>query len=205
VGTRGHQDDIDVVLIDGGVRSRDTLDRGFARLAGQCLRYASPLDNYVASEAGAAGFSLSLDELKRALRSGRLGYVAVTELLGADCLAGDPAVFERLRAEVTAEYCYRPGQESYRHELYLRGLLGETRGLLLIPPPADRVNPKDDALRLVLGLTTAFKAIHGRQAAAAPICSATSRGSAPSSGPRSRASRQAASCSRPSARWRSSS
>lgn len=164
VGTRGHQDDIDVALIDGGVRSREALDRGFARLASQCLRYASPLDNYVASEAGAAGFSLSLDELKQALCSGRLGYVAVTELLGADCLAGDPAVLERLRAEVTAEYCYRPGLESYRHELYLRGLLGETRGLLLIPPPVDRVNPKDDALRLVLGLATAFKAIHGLEA-----------------------------------------
>ncbi len=160
VGTSGHQDDIDVAFIDGGSTERRQLDQAFARLAGQCLRYASPLDNYVASEADTTGFSMRLEELNQALGSGRLGYVVVTELLGAELLAGDPHVLERLRAEVTAEYCFQPDSDNYRHEIYLRGLLGETRGLLITPPAPDRLNPKDDALRLILGLAAAFKTIH---------------------------------------------
>lgn len=164
VGTRGHQDDIDVAVIYCGGGNRAELDGALARLTGQCLRYASPLDNYVAVQAGAEGFCLSPGELRQALRSGRLGYVVVTELLRAELLAGDAEALERLRREVTAEYLFRPGHDSSRHELYLRGLLGETRALLLHPPPPDRVNPKDDALRLIMGFATAFKVIEGVKA-----------------------------------------
>jgi hypothetical protein len=54
-----------------------------------------------------------------------------------------------------------PGPDNARHELFLRGVLGETRSLLLRPPPADRVDPRDGGLRLILGLATAFKTIEG--------------------------------------------
>ncbi len=82
VGTRGHQDDIDVAFIDGGCRDRRQLDQAFARLAGQCLRYASPLDNYVATEADTDGL---LHE-HRGAESGSAerdgsAIVVVTELL----------------------------------------------------------------------------------------------------------------------------
>ncbi len=159
VGTPSHQDDIDATVIDRGGEDRPEIDRAIARLAGQFLRYASPLDNYVAEEVGADGFCLSIEEVRDALRSGRLGFVVVTELLRAEPLVGDLAVLARLREEVMAEYFFRPGQDNSRHELYLRGLLGETRALLLRPPPPDRVDPKDDGLRLILGLATAFRTI----------------------------------------------
>jgi hypothetical protein len=164
VGTRGHTDDIDVAVIYGGGKNRAGLDRAMSRLAGECLRYASPFDNYVACEAGARGFTMSVDELWKALHSGKLGYVVVTELLAAQLLAGSHQVLHQVREEVMAEYFFRPGYDNSRHELYLRGLLGETRALLLHPPPPDRINPKDDALRLVLGLATAFKTIEGVRA-----------------------------------------
>jgi hypothetical protein len=164
VGTPSHQDDIDAAVVFGEGGSRAEIDRVVARLAGQLLRYASPLDNYVAQEVGAEGFSVGVEELGGALRSGRLGFVVVTELLRAQPLAGDAAVLDRLREEVMAEYFFRPGQDNSRHELYLRGLLGETRALLLRPPPPDRVDPKDDGLRLILGLATAFKTIEGLSA-----------------------------------------
>jgi hypothetical protein len=165
VGTPSHQDDIDAAVVFGEGGSRAEIDRVVARLAGQLLRYASPLDNYVAQEVGAEGFSVGVEELGRALRSGRMGFVVVTELLRAQPLVGEAAVLDRLREEVMAEYFFRPGRDNSRHELYLRGLLGETRALLLRPPPPDRVDPKDDGLRLILGLATAFKTIEGLPAA----------------------------------------
>jgi hypothetical protein len=161
VGTPSHQDDIDAAVVAGEGASRAEIDRVVARLSGQLLRYASPLDNYVAQEVGAEGFCVAVEEVGRALRSGRLGFVVVTELLRAQPLVGETAVLDRLREEVMAEYFLRPGRDNSRHELYLRGLLGETRALLLRPPPPDRVDPKDDGLRLILGLATAFKTIEG--------------------------------------------
>jgi hypothetical protein len=161
VGTPSHQDDLDVAVLAAGPGGRAEIDRGIARLAAQFLRYASPLDNYVAEEVGAEGFAVTVEELREALGSGRLGFVVVTELLRAEPLAGDPAILERLREEVMAEYAFRPGLDNARHELFLRGLLGETRALLLRPPPPDRVDPKDDGLRLILGLATALRTIEG--------------------------------------------
>jgi len=164
VGTPSHQDDVDAAVVAGATEGREKIDRAIARLAGQFLRYASPLDNYVAEQVGAEGFCVTVEELRNALRSGRLGFVVVTELLRAEPLAGDRAMLERLREEVMTEYFFRPGQDNSRHELYLRGLLGETRALLLRPPPPDRVDPKDDGLRLILGLATAFRTIEGVKA-----------------------------------------
>lgn len=159
VGTPGHQDDVDVVVLDAGDGPREELDRAVARLSSQCLRFASPLDNYVATEAEVAGSCVTIDELRAALGAGQIGFVVVTELMRAELIAGDEELLHRLRQDVTAEYFFRPGRDNVRHELYLRGLLGETRSLLLRPAPPDRVNPKDDGLRLILGLATAFRTI----------------------------------------------
>ncbi|MCU0241378.1 MAG: hypothetical protein MUF51_03025, partial [Vicinamibacteria bacterium] len=164
VGTPGHQDDIDMAVVHGGEGRRALIDRAVARLAGQCQRFASPLDNYFAAEVGAAGFCLSIDELYRSLNAGGIGFVLITELLRAEAVVGEASILERLRGEVMAEYFYRPSQNNDRHELYLRGILGESRSLLLRPPSADSLNPKDDALRLIVGLATAFKAIDGIRA-----------------------------------------
>lgn len=161
VGTPAHQDDLDAAVIVADEADRGPINRTIARLSAQCLRFASPLDHYLAEELEAEGFSMSVAELGRGLRSGRLGAVAVTELLRAEPLAGEIGILRRLREEVMAEYFFRAGGDNTRHELCLRGLLGEARSLRLRPPPPDRVDPKDDGLRLILGLATAFKTIEG--------------------------------------------
>ena len=161
VGTLGHQDDIDMAVVHDGSGSRVEIDRAIARLASQCQRYASPLDNYFAAEVGASGFCLSVDELGQALHAGGMGFVVVTELLRAEPVFGERKVLERLRQEVTGEYYFRAGHDNARHELYLRGILGESRSLLLRPPSSSQLNPKDDALRLIIGLAMAFKTIDG--------------------------------------------
>ncbi len=159
VGTLGHQDDVDMAVIHAGSGSRVEIDRAVARLASQCQRYASPLDNYFAAEVGVAGFCVSIAELQQALKAGGLGFVLVTELLRAEPVVGQRAILARLRDEVMAEYCYHRGADNTRHELYLRGILGESRSLLLRPPSPTQLNPKDDGLRLIVGLATALKTI----------------------------------------------
>jgi hypothetical protein len=164
VGTRGHQDDIDVAVIDEGGEARPALEHTFARLSGQMLRYASTLDYYLSGSVGVDGYCVSLAELRKALRSERPDFVVVTELLRAEPLTGSRALYRGLRRDVIAEYFHRPGQDNTRHELYLRGILGEIRALLLRPAPSDSVHPKDDGLRLVIGLTSAMKVIEGLRA-----------------------------------------
>jgi hypothetical protein len=161
VGTRSHQDDVDVLVLDEGGRTREELDHAVARLSNQMLRYSVPLDNYVAEHLGAKGFCLSPEELHETLRTGRLNFVVVTELLWAQRMAGSRKLFNRLRQEVTSEYFYRPGRDNSRHEHYLRGLLGESRSLLLRPPHPGTVHPKDEGLRVIRSLTTALKIIMG--------------------------------------------
>lgn len=157
VGTRGHQDDLDVAVLDGGGPERPAIDRAFARLSVQMLRHASALDHYLASRVGALGLTLSIEELRAALRRERLDFVVVTELLRAEPVAGSRDLYRRLREEVVAEFHFRPGQDNRLHEFYLRGLLGEVRSLLLRPSPPGSINAKDDALRLIVGLTMALK------------------------------------------------
>ena len=159
VGTRGHQDDIDVAIIDTGGDARPALDRAFARLSSQMLRYASTLDHYLAGSVGTDSYCISTEELRRALQSDRPDFVVVTELLRAEPLTGSRALYRALRRDVIAEYLHRPGEDNTRHELYMRGILGEIRALLLRPPLSEAVHPKDDGLRLVIGLTSVMKAV----------------------------------------------
>ncbi|MCE5247453.1 hypothetical protein LLG88_11120 [bacterium] len=164
VGSRGHQDDIDVAVLDDGGPDRPLVDKTMGQLTVQMLRHASALDHYLAARVKTDGLTLSPEELAEALRNGRLDFVVVTELLRAEPLAGSRALLRRLRGEVVAPYLHRAGEDNSRHELYLRGLLGEVRSLLLRPPPPGVVNPKDDALRLIVALTLALKTAEGLQA-----------------------------------------
>jgi hypothetical protein len=161
VGTPGHQDDIDMAVVHDGTGDRAALDRAMARLASQCQRYASALDNYFANEVGVSGFSMSVEELHDALSAGGVGFVLVTELLRAEPVVGDAPTLRLLRDQVMAEYMFRGGRDNVWHELYLRGILGEIRSLLLRPLEPSSLSPKDDALRLITGLAMAFKVIEG--------------------------------------------
>jgi hypothetical protein len=161
VGTPSHQDDIDTAVIVEEEADRAVLERAFAVLTGQMLRYASPLDHYLAQQLGLDGFCVSPSRLFNTLRSGRPDFVVVTELLRAEPVAGSRALFHRFREEITPGYFHRPDHEDPTHEFYLRGILGETRSLLLRPPSASSVHPKDDGLRLILSLASALKTVVG--------------------------------------------
>ncbi len=160
VGTRGHQDDIDVAIIDEGGPHRPEIDGVMAKLTVQMLRHASAFDHYLAERIGAEKYAISPGELSQKLHRGRLDFVVVTELMRAEPLVGNRSLYTRLLTEVIQPFMYREGEDNSRHELYLRSLLGEIRSLLLRPCPPGSINPKDDALRLIMALTLAFKTIH---------------------------------------------
>jgi hypothetical protein len=164
VGTRGHQDDIDVVVLHKDGAGREALDHAVARLGGQMLKYASVLDHYLAGWVGGDGYCLTTEDLRKALDSGRPGFVVITELLRAEPLAGNRELVDHLNREVTDDFIYHEGQYNTRHELYLRGILGEIRSLLLRLPPRGAIHPKDDGLRLAIGLTSTYKTIEGLKA-----------------------------------------
>jgi len=157
VGTRGHQDDIDVVAIDTGGAPRRALEQAFGRLTGEMLRHASALDHYIASSAGTERLCFSPEDLRDAIAERRLDFVSVTELLRAEPLAGSRRLFGRLQREVVEQFFYAPRRDNTQHEFYLRGILGEIRSLMLYPQPPASVNPKEDALRLIVALTTALR------------------------------------------------
>ncbi len=161
VGSRGHQDDIDVAVLDAGGTVRAATDRLVGRLTVHMLRHASALDHYLASRLRPGGLVLSVDELEAGLGGERLDIPAVTEILRAEPIAGERSLLEPLRARVVAPFLYRAEGDNARHEFFLRGLLGEIRSLLLRPPPVGTVNPKEDALRLILGLVLALAAADG--------------------------------------------
>ena len=157
VGSRGHQDDIDVAVVDEGGPAREQLDRTLAQVGVQMLRHASALDHYLAQRVRARGVCVSPEELTAALCTDRLDFVVVTELLRAELLAGRVSLHRRLRDEVIGLFLHRPDHDNTWHEFYLRGLLGEIRSHMLRPPPPGSVNPKADALRLSVGLVLALK------------------------------------------------
>jgi hypothetical protein len=164
VGTRGHQDDLDVAVIDDGGNDRKQIDRVVGRLTVQMVRYASAFDHYLAERVEADRFSISPSELSERLHSGPLDFVVVSELMRAEPLVGNRLLCRQLWDEVINPFLFHPGQENSRHELYLRGLLGELRSLLLRPAPPGVVNPKDDALRLILTIILAYKVVDGLEA-----------------------------------------
>lgn len=161
VGTRGHQDDIDVAVLDEGGESRKQLDHIFGKLTVQMLRHSSAFDHYLAERVGAEGYCISPEQLAHKLHRGKLDFVVVSELMRAEPLVGTRSLYRRLLREVIAPFVFRPGEDNGRHELYLRSLLGEIRSLLLRPAPPGSINPKDDALRLILTLSLSFKTIEG--------------------------------------------
>jgi hypothetical protein len=159
VGTRGHQDDVDLGIIDDGSANRPALDRALGRMATEMLRWSSAPDFYLSEHVGGAGYSVSVDEYERRLFEKNLDFVSVTEILSAVPLVGSRRLFDEFRDRIHNRYYYDRDGENREHEGYLRGLVGEIDSLLGWPQTPNRVNPKQDLLRCVQGILWAYRAI----------------------------------------------
>jgi hypothetical protein len=160
VGTRLHQDDVDLGIIDDGSKARVNLNRAIAKTAREMMRYASVPDFYLSEHVGAEGYTVSIDEYRRRLDKKILDFVSVTEILSVYPLVGSQALFDRFRRRIIGRYYYRPRGENREHEGYLRGLLGEIESLMLWPHEPERIHPKEDLLRLVGAIVSAYRCVY---------------------------------------------
>jgi hypothetical protein len=161
VGTRADQDDIDVGVIDDGGEGRDGLNEAIGRVSAQMLRYASSLHFHLSEHVGEKGYSTTIAEYEAMLGKAVHDFVIISEMLGSALILGDSGLFEEFQKSIVSRYYFRPGSDPKWHVGYLRGLLGEIRSLIGRPLARDRIHPKDDGLRMIKGLLSVLKTIHG--------------------------------------------
>lgn len=157
VGTRLHQDDVDLGIFDDGGPHRRFLNKAIGKMAREMMRWTSDPDFYLSGSIGKEGYSISLEEYRSRLDRQILDFVSVSEILSAHRIAGSEELFERFRDEVHNRYHYRGNLTAREHEGYLRGLVGEIESLLLWPHDPKIINPKDDLLRLVIGVLCTYR------------------------------------------------
>lgn len=159
VGTRLHQDDVDLAVIDDGGPGRENLNRAVGRLSQELIRWGASPDFYLSEHIGEQGYSASLAEYLERLDTRILDFVSVSEILSACPIAGSLALYERFRREVEERFYFGRVPDPRQREGYLRGLLGEIESLILWPKNPRFVNPKDDLLRLVNAILSAYRTI----------------------------------------------
>jgi hypothetical protein len=161
VGTRADQDDLDLGIVDDGSERRAAFNLAIGRMQREMLRRAIPLHLYLSEHVGDQSFSASIAEYRTLLDREIQDFVIITEMIGARFILGSRELFARFTREVTDRYSFHPRGDNRYHEGYLRGMLGEVRTLLLWELKNDRVNPKQDALRIIKGILYAQKTVLG--------------------------------------------
>ncbi len=161
VGTRADQDDIDVGVIDDGGVGRDDLNDAVGRVSAQMLRYATTLHFHLSEHVGEKGYSATIAEYETMLGKAVHDFVIISEMLGSALILGDTELFDEFQGSIVSRYYFRRGEDPKWHVGYLRGLLGEIRSLLGRPLARDHIHPKDDGLRMIKGLLSVLKTIHG--------------------------------------------
>jgi len=173
VGTRFDQDDLDLGVIHEGDEGLQSFKRGLTRTVNEMFRHAIQPHLYISEALGFSGYSSTIDEYASRIDRDLQDYVLTSELLSAQLLTGNEALFQRFVDEVVGRYYERTGLGLRFHEGYLRGLLGDLQALLVREVHRDRLHFKEDALRLAKGLLHAGNVIHDiRQADPFAICEA---------------------------------
>ncbi|MBC8182370.1 hypothetical protein H8E88_14810 [candidate division KSB1 bacterium] len=159
VGSMAHQDDIDIGVIDDGCPTRVNLDKVVNKLRKEMFKNATELHFYLSEHVGSAFYTASIQEYKELLGKELQDFVIISEMLNAASILGSDRLFKKFKSEVTLRYHYRPRQDNKYHEGYLRGILGECRSFLLRKISETKLNPKDDALRMISILILSGKTI----------------------------------------------
>jgi len=157
VGTRLHQDDVDLGIVDDGGPARHALNRALGKMGREMTRWGSVPDFYLSEHVGGEGYTVSIDEYRRRLDRRILDFVSVSEILSAHPIVGSDLLFDRFREEIHERYFYRRKKTTREHEGFMRGLAGEIRSLLWWPQDPVRVKPKDDLLRLVNSIVALYR------------------------------------------------
>ena len=161
VGTLRDQDDIDVALVDDGSEPRESFNTEMARVAHEMLRSASPLHFYLAEKLQQGSFSIPLEDYVTLVDKEWHDHVLMSEVANTTFLLGSRKVYEEFMERVVHRYFRERGTENPYHEVFVRGLTGEIRSMLLGHLSDTRIHPKNDALRIIKMLVHVFWSIHG--------------------------------------------
>lgn len=162
VGTRSDQDDIDVGVVDSGSEDREILNKAICKLNGEMFKKAIHLHFHLSEHVGnPSSYSASLEEYIDLLEHEIHDFVIITEMIGAARITGSRKLFSEFFRKVISRYFYRrnDGQDLKYHEGYLRGIVGEARSFMFRELSNDRINPKNDGLRMIKGGLFAAKTI----------------------------------------------
>ncbi|OQX95473.1 hypothetical protein B6I21_05255 [candidate division KSB1 bacterium 4572_119] len=159
VGSLAHQDDIDVGVVDDGSESRKELNMIMNRLSREMFKSATELHFYLTEHVGSEFFTASIDEFNELLDDEIQDFIIITEMINAARILGSNRLFKKFMAEVTFRYHFQQNQDNKYHEAYLRGILGEIRSFLFREINQNKLNPKDDALRMISGVIFSGKTI----------------------------------------------
>jgi hypothetical protein len=161
VGTLTDQDDVDVAVVVGEGQDREALNSVLSRLSSVMLRYATRFHFYLSENVSPENFATSLDEYLAYAESRPGDYIVISELLNAELLYGDRALFDRLKHEVVERYYADSDFDGIYHEAFVRGALGDVVSLTSRDFETDRIVPKDEGLRAIKSLVHVKRAIHG--------------------------------------------
>jgi len=159
VGSLAHQDDIDVGVIDNGTPEREALNVVIGKIRREMFRRATELHFYLSEHVGSQFYTASIQEYKELLDREIQDFIIITEMLNAVPILGSQRLFDTFEQEIIHRYHYHSFRDNKFHEGYLRGILGEIRSLLLRQINENKLNPKDDALRMVNAIIFAGKTI----------------------------------------------
>ena len=159
VGSLAHQDDIDVGIIDDGTKERDELNHIIGQLRQYMFKWATEMHLYISEHVGEQTYTASIDEYRQLLDNEIGDFVIISEMLMAVPILGKKEIFHQFQRKITRRYYYSHNRDNKFHEGYLRGILGEIRSLLIRQIDENILNPKDDALRMMLGMVLAGRTI----------------------------------------------
>ncbi len=159
VGTRADQDDIDIGVITADNSDVANLNNAFQKITQDMLVYATPLHMYLSEHVGKHYYTTTISEYKHLLSRQIQDVVIISELLNAKFILGSTKLYKKFQREVIHKYFYNPDKEVRFHEGFLRGILGEARGLLIKPLEREAICPKSDALRILKSILYAKKTI----------------------------------------------
>lgn len=159
VGTKADQDDIDVGIMDEGPENRDILNQAISKMAKEMMRFANTIHFHLSEHISEKSYSASIPEYKNVLDKSIGDFIIISEILGATKIIGSSELFNRFYEEISMRYFFSGNGSNKFNEGFIRGLIGEIKSLIIRPLGKNKINPKNDALRIIKGIIAAKKTL----------------------------------------------
>ncbi|MBN1154516.1 hypothetical protein JXB12_06290, partial [candidate division KSB1 bacterium] len=142
-------------------------NRVIGKLRQEMFKWATEMHVYLSEHVGTQNYSASIEEYQELLDKEIGDIIIISEMLMSKQILGNHALYHRFERKITRKYYFSQHRNNLYHEGYLRGILGEVQSLLIRPISQSILNPKDDALRMLLGIVlagrTIFRIYHGNR------------------------------------------